>query len=202
MRPQVLLLVAVGAALVITVAVTKSWLEPGAEEASRHARHGLGGSNDNTRRVPVGDGRAGRLDDTGPLTNDLLDEFLHSRHHLNTRHEEHTAHGESMRMVLSTGTDVVLFFDWWRSESPIGFSLSVAMAAVMGFCEGTLQRRAMIPLQKSPALPRRLLDCGLHAVRITLNMLIMLAAMTFNVGVIGGIVFGSGVAFYFQDQSR
>jgi copper transporter 1 len=95
-----------------------------------------------------------------------------------------------MSFELSTRT--VLWFSQWRTEGPFSYALALSVVVALGFVHEALQRARLA--SAGSASPRdRALSYGLSLVT---SYLLMLAVMTYNVGVFVAVVAGMAGGFF------
>ncbi|KAL0915155.1 hypothetical protein M5K25_015554 [Dendrobium thyrsiflorum] len=113
----------------------------------------------------------------------------------------HMDHHGMMHMTFFWGDRVQILFSGWPGDRGLGVYLLalflVAVAAAAEECLSTLSRRHAQPLAASAGVRASigLVLTALHTLRMGLLYLVMLAVMSFNVGVLIAAVVGHAVGY-------
>ncbi|KAL5550196.1 hypothetical protein UlMin_000372 [Ulmus minor] len=117
-----------------------------------------------------------------------------------------TADQKTMDMTMQSsfywGTDVVILFSGWPDHhSFVMYLLALFFVFVLAVVVEVISVPGAGKAGGSSSILLQLLDVGVYAVRVGLGYLVMLAVMSFNVGVFMAAVVGHVVGFFIVKTS-
>lgn len=101
----------------------------------------------------------------------------------------------SMPMSFELSTRTVLWFSQWQTDGPFSYALALAAVVALGLAHEALNARRVAAAASTAAASPRDRALG-YALSLVTSYLLMLAVMTYNVGVFAAVVSGMAAGFF------
>ena len=106
----------------------------------------------------------------------------------------------SMQMTFYTGHEVTILFSWWETQTQAQYALSLLVIFIAGIAMELLMLLKRILGFRSKSLLWKAVNSVLFGVVICWGYFMMLAAMTYNVGVFVVVCVGYAVGNFIFSQ--